>query len=270
MFNAEFLDLGQLAKAIPDGSILGIPADYGGVSIAATLALIRRGARDLSLVAAPVSGLQADLLIGAGAVRQLEAAAVSLGEYGFAHRFTGALKDGSLRMQDATCPALHAGFQAAEKGVPFLPLRGILGSDLLKLRPDWKVIQNPLADEPDPIVLVPAIRPNVALFHAPLADRHGNVWIGVRRELMTLAHAARRTFVTVEALFEGNLLEDPLRAAGTLPHLYVDGVSHAPKGAWPLAFADHYPADHAALSRYAEESRSQEGFDVLLKEWLHG
>jgi glutaconate CoA-transferase subunit A len=260
----------RLAETIPNGAHLAIPADYGGVAISVTLELIRRRVQDLSLVAAPVAGLQADLLIGAGTVRQLEAAAVSLGEYGFAHRFTAALKEGRLRMLDATCPALHAGFQAAEKGVPFLPLRGILGSDLLKLRPDWKVIQNPMTETDDPIVVVPAIRPDIALFHAPLADRHGNVWVSVRRELITLAHAAQRSLVSVEAIFEGNLLEDPLYAPGTLPHPYVEAVAHAPKGTWPLAFAGHYEADHAALSRYAETSRTQEGFEAILKEWLHG
>lgn len=265
----DFQSARDLAAAIPDGALLAVPADYGGVSIAVTLELIRRNARDLSLVAAPVSGLQADLLIGAGAVTQLEAAAVSLGEYGFAQRFTAALKDGSLRLKDATCPAMHAAFQAGEKGVPFLPLRGILGSDLLKLRPDWRVIQNPLAEQPDPIVLIPAIRPDIALFHAPLADRHGNVWIGLRRELATLAHAARRSLVTVEALFDGNLLEDPLRAPGTLPHLYVEQIALAPNGAWPLGFGEH-PADHAALSRYAAASRSAEGFQQIVTEWLNG
>ena len=64
-----------------------------------------------------------------------------------------------------------------------MPLRGILGSDLVRYRPDWRVIDNPFADD-DPILVVPAIRPDVALFHAVRADRAGNVWIGVRRELM--------------------------------------------------------------------------------------
>ena len=85
-------------------------------------------------------------------------------------------------MKDATCPALHAAFQAAEKGVPFMPLRGLIGSDLLAHRPDWKVIDNPFDDD-DPIVLLPALKPDVALFHAPIADRDGNVWIGRDREL---------------------------------------------------------------------------------------
>lgn len=261
------IDLDNLVQAIPDGALLGIPAEYGGVAMAATFALIRRGVRGLRLVCAPTSSLQADVLIGAGAVAEIETAGVSLGEYGQAERFRVALRSGAVAIRDATCPALHAGFQAAEKGVPFLPLRGILGSDLLVHRSDWRVIQNPLAADPDLIVAVPAIRPDVALFHAPLADTFGNVWVGVRRELSTLAHAARRTLVTVEQVVPGNLLDDPLRAPGVLPHLYVEAVAEVPGGAWPLAFRD-MAADAGALARYADASRTQAGFDALLGEWL--
>ena len=111
-------------------------------------------------------------------------------------------------MMDATCPALHAALQAAEKGVPFMPLRGLIGSDVLKYRDDWKVIDSPFGNA-DPIVLLPAIKPDVALFHAPMADRFGNVWIGRQRELVTMAHAAEKTIVTVEKIHDGNLLDDP-------------------------------------------------------------
>src|SRR5215213_2203603 len=147
--------------------------------------------------------------IGAGSVETLETSAVSLGEFGLAPRFTAAILAGSIRMKDATCPALHAAFQAAEKGVPFMPLRGLIGTDVLKNRPDWKVVDNPFEEShetSDPIVLLPAIKPDVALFHAPMADRDGNVWIGRQRELKTMAHAAEKTIVTVEKIFDGNLL----------------------------------------------------------------
>src|SRR6185295_16366036 len=174
---------------IADGCVLAVPRESSGVPMAATRALIRRGVRRLHLIALPTSTLQADLMIGAGLVETLETSAVSLGEFGLAPRFTAAILAGSIRMKDATCPALHAAFQAAEKGVPFMPLRGVLGSDVLKRRPDWQVIDNPFGNG-DPILLLPAIRPDVALFHAPMADRDGNVWIGRQRELVTMAHAA--------------------------------------------------------------------------------
>jgi glutaconate CoA-transferase subunit A len=255
---AKLATLAELADAVPDGARLAIPADYGGPSMLATFALVKRGDRGLRLVTAPSSGIQADILIGAGAVAEIETAGVSLGEYGMAERFRQAALSGRVLVRDATCPALHAAFQAAEKGVPFLPLRGLLGTDLLASRPDWHVIQNPLAEEPDPIVLIPAIHPDVALFHAPLADARGNVWVGVRRELMTLAHASRATLVTAEAIHDGDLLEDPVLAPGTLPHLYVDKVALAPGGTWPLG-------DARALAAYAQASRTEAGF----KDWLH-
>src|SRR5215475_6404837 len=160
----------QLAKSIDeviepirDGCLLVVPREVSGVPMGATRALIRRGVKRLHLVTLPTSTLQADLLIGAGVVETLETSAVSLGEFGPAPRFTAAILAGAIHMRDATCPALHAQFQAAEKGVPFMPLRGLIGSDLMAHRPDWKVADNPFANN-DPIVLLPALRPDVVLF----------------------------------------------------------------------------------------------------------
>jgi glutaconate CoA-transferase subunit A len=260
--------LDEALAPITDGCVLAVPREVSGVAMAATRTLIRRGVKRLHLVALPTSSLQADLLIGAGCVETLETSAVSLGEFGPAPRFTAAVTSARIRIKDATCPALHAAFQAAEKGVPFMPLRGLIGSDVLAHRPDWKVIDNPFGND-DPIVLLPAIRPDVALFHAPLADRNGNVWIGRDRELATMAHAAAKTVVTVETLHDGNLFDDPRLAAGTLGGFYLESVAVAPKGAWPLGLADHYPADAAHLAEYAGMAASDEGFAAYLDRHVH-
>ena len=156
----------------------------------ATRALIRRGVKRLHLIALPTSSLQADLLIGAGCIATLETSAVSLGEFGPAPRFTAAItrapsacttRPARRSMPRSRRPrrrALHASARAHRLG-------------LLEHRPDWHVIDNPFGND-DPIVLLPALKPDVALFHAPLADRDGNVWIGRDRELATMAHAASR------------------------------------------------------------------------------
>lgn len=264
---ADFLFLDKLAASVPDGSLLALPPDYSGCALSAVRALIRRGVRDLRLLGVPQMGLQADLLIGAGCVASVESAAVTMGELGLAPRFTAAVKAGAIEIRDSTCPAIHAGLQAAEKGLPFMPLRGILGSDLLTYRPDWRVIDNPCAVDdgnPDPIVLLPAIKPDIALFHAPLADRHGNVWIGVRRELMTMAHAAVATLVTVERVTDENLLDDERAAAGTIPALYVSGIAEAQSGAWPLGLWGCYPPDHGHLKTYVDAARGEDGFVAYL------
>jgi glutaconate CoA-transferase subunit A len=262
------MDLDALAARIPDGAKLALSADYySGCAMAAVRRLIARGARDLHLIGVPTLGFQADMLIGAGCVRTVECAAVTIGEYGPAPRFVAAVKAGAIRVIDGTCPAIHAGLQAAEKGIPFMPLRGIIGSDLVAHRNDWTIADNAFAEN-DPILLVKAIQPDVALFHAALADRHGNVWIGVRRELMTAAHAAKATLVTVEEIVDGDLLADDRWAAGTIPALYITAVAEVKNGAWPLGLRGRYPADAEHLKTYVEMAQTVDGFQRYLERFV--
>src|SRR5579872_3867897 len=255
--NGKLQSLEEALALIADGASLAVPADYAGVAMEATRALIRRGVQGLHLVTLPTSGLQAELLIGAGSVASIETSAVGFGELGFAPRFTAAVREGRILLLDATCPAIHAGLQASEKGNPFAPLRGIIGSDLLARRPDWKVIDNPFGKD-DPIVLLPAIRPDVALFHAPMADRQGNVWVGRRRDLFTLAHAAAVSIATVERIYDGNLMEDERLAPATIPAVYIGAVAVAPRGAWPMRL--DYPEDTAHLREYLTLAATEDGF----------
>lgn len=252
----------DLAARIPNGAKIALPPDYSGCAMTVVAHLMRRPVRGLHIVAVPQGGFQVDQLIGAGCVARIEAAAVTLGEFGLAPRFTAALRAGTIEIMDATCPALQAGLQASEKGIPFMPLRGIIGSDLLRVRPDWKVINNPMAaaGQCDPIVALPAIRPDIAVFHAAKADRDGNVWIGVRRELMLMAHASKQAFVTVDEIVDDNLLHDPALAAGTIPALYIHAIALAPNGAAPVGLAGHYAPDRKALKAYADAAKTDEGF----------
>jgi glutaconate CoA-transferase subunit A len=261
-------DAEAIAAEIPDGALIGLPPDYSLPAMEVVRALIRRRARGLKLLGVPVLGFSADLLIGAGCVAEVETSAVSLGEAGLAPRFTEAAQKGEIRIRDATCPAIHTALQASEKGVPFMPLRGVLGSDLVSGRADWKVLQNPFAQGEDALLYVPAIAPDVALFHARWADAAGNVWIGRRKEVATMAHAAKRTFVTFEELRAGDMLEDELLAPGVLAAVYIEAVAPARRGAWPLGVADVYGIDDAHLARYARTARTREGFQRYLDEFV--
>lgn len=258
--------LDALAARVPDGAFVALPPDNSLCPVALVRALIRRRVRDLRLLGVPISGFATDLLIGAGCVASLTTSAVTLGEAGLAPRFTAAMKAGALHLTDATCPAVHTALQAAEKGVPFMPLRGMIGTDLISQRPDWTIIDNPFADGSDPIVLVPALSPDLALIHAAMADRFGNVWVGRRRELATIAHAARATLVTAERIVEGNLMEDERLAPGVIASLYVSAVAVAERGAWPLGLLDLYGADAAHIDAYAKAARTDEGFRAYLAE----
>ncbi len=261
----RLMDLESLAARVPDGSRLAMPPDNSLPSVALAKALIRRGARGLRLVGVPTSGFATDMLVGAGCVAEVETSAVSLGEAGFAPRFSAALKAGEILMKDATCPAIHTMLQAAEKGVPFMPLRGIIGSDILAHRPDWKVIDNPFAEAGgDPIVLLPALQPDFGVFHAVMADSRGNVWLGRKRECATIAHASRASLVTVERVVEGDFLADETLAPGCISATYIDGIAIAERGARPVALLDEYRMDTAYISDYARMAKTAEGF----REWL--
>jgi glutaconate CoA-transferase subunit A len=258
-----------LAAQVPDGAKIAVPHDTLGVAMETTRALIRRGIRDLHIVCVPVAGLQVDLLIGAGCVGTLETSAITFGEHGTPQRFHDALKRGAIRLLDATCPAIHAALEAGRKDIPFIPLRGLLGSDLMLHRPDWKIIDNPFAKN-DPIALLPAIRPDFAVFHAPYADRDGNVFIGRRRELATMTQASTKgALVTVEEVRDVDLLASEETAAGTLPAIYVAHAAIAKHGAWPCGLWDLYPTDEPHMRRYGELARSADGFARYLDEFVH-
>jgi glutaconate CoA-transferase subunit A len=260
-------DADAIAAQIADGSSIGLPPDYSPVAMEVVRALVRRKARNLKLIGVPVLGLCADILIGAGCVKELETSAVTLGEAGLAPRFTAAAEQGSLKIIDATCPMIHTGLQATEKGVPFLPLRGVLGSDLVKHHPDWKTIDNPYA-KGDPILLAKAIVPDVALFHARWADEAGNVWVGRRGELATIAHASKAGYVTYEELKKGDMLEDEILAPGCIGSVYISAVAPAPRGAWPLGVPGMYGIDDAHVQQYARLAKTAAGFQQYLDEFV--
>ncbi len=266
----SIISVEEMAASIEAGASLGVPADYSGVPMEATRELIRQGTGGLHLFCLPSTTIQGDMLIGADCVSSVETAAVTLGEFGRAPRFSQAVEKGKLVIKDSTCPALHAQLQATEKSVPFMPLRGIIGSDIIKHREDWKVINNPFGEGEEPIVLLPATKLDVTLFHAASADRRGNIWIGRRRELSTLVHASKRVLVTVEKIVDEDFFETEEKSAGALPAFYIEAIAEAPKGAWPCGLQDIYSVDADEMRLYAEMAATDSGFRNFLDTRVFG
>ena len=270
MVNFTQITVKDIAKEVKDNCLLGIPADYSGVPMSVTIEIIKNNTKGLRLYCLPLTTIQGDMLIGAGCVSEIETAAVTLGEYGQAPRFQDAIENSKIKIKDSTCPALHAQLQATEKSVPFMPLRGILGSDLYKNRNDWSVINNPMSSKTndEKIVILPAVQLDILIFHASKADINGNVQIGRRRELATLAHASKKVFVTVEEIVDEDFFDCELKAAATLPSLYVDGISLARNGAWPCGLTDCYEIDGNEMNKYAKSAKNQETFDEYMRDFI--
>ena len=261
-------DVDTLAARVPDGASMTVhKGDERDVPMALAHALVRRGVRGLHVItlptaAYPASGMMVDLLIGAGCVDSVETSGISLHELGAAPRFTQAVKSGRLKVLDATCPAVYAALQAGAKGQPFAPLRGLIGSDLLRHRGDYRVIDNPFAPG-DPIVVVPAINADVAIFHADMADAEGNVWIGRDRDRLLAAHAADTVLVTVDRRVPGCFFDDEALAAGTIPAELIHGLAVVPGGGAPY-LADGRP-DLAEVRRYQQAALDDAGFQAWLR-----
>lgn len=258
--------LGDVVSRIEDGASLCLAPDYSGCSFAFIKMLIRQSARKLHLIGCPHLGLQAELLIASGCVASIETAAIGLGEAGQAPAFAKAYREGTIDVFESTCPAIHSALQASEKGVPFFPVASVLGSDLIKARPDWRVIDDPFGQ--GQILAVPAIKPDFALFHAPLADRDGAVWIGVRRELMLMAHASTASFVSVEAVQSQSLIGDKQLASGTIPSMYIDCVEAIPDGAKPGGLFGQYSADQDWLERYLQAAKDPSALTRFIDQWV--
>lgn len=282
MSAALWLDVDALAAQVPDGASVTVhKGDEPDVPMALARALIRRGVRGLHLVtlptaAYPASGMMVDLLIGAGCVASVETSGISLHELGAAPRFSQAVKTGRLKVIDATCPAVYAGLQAGAKGQPFAPLRGLVGSDIQRHRADYRVIANPFAAPgalpvdgvADPIVLVPAINADVAIFHVAKVDAEGNAWIGRDRDRLLAAHAANTVLVTAEAQVPGCFFDDEALAAGVIPAPYITAIALAPGGCAPMGLDGRTDLD--AVRRYQQAALSDEGFAEYLRREVYG
>jgi glutaconate CoA-transferase subunit A len=220
----------------------------------------------LRLILAPGGAVNADLLIGAGAVASVEMGNVLLGELGFAPCFTRLAQAGRLEVRDSACPVVLAGLQAGAMGLPFLPFRGLLETDTIRLHPEWKVGPNPF-DPGEEILLIPPIVPDVAAFHARKADRFGNALAAGTGDARLLAQAAKGTIVTAEEVVDHNLMDELDRNA-LISGIYVTAVVPAPLGAYPGGCAGFYEADHGHLREYAAAARTEEGFHAYLGRFI--
>lgn len=152
--------------------------------------------------------------------------------------------------------------------VPFVPVRGLLGTDYMKIRPDFKQIPNPY-DPGEPIVIVPAIAPDVAVFHGYQGDRFGNVVASPATDSKLIVQASRRAVATVEEIVDGDLSAQPVKGA-LIPGIHVSAVVHAPRGAHPLSCRGRYDVDRDHLREYIVAAQSDGTFKHYLDRYVLG
>lgn len=262
--------LEDAAELVADGTLLAV----GGLSLNCTpmafcRELVRASRRDLELVAV-VSGMSTDWLIAAGCVRKLIMGLTSFEGFGLAPHFRLAAQRGTIEVQEFSEHTLICALQAATAGVPFMPTRAGLGTDMPALHPDrtWEMVDERSGQR---FLACAALRPQVAVIHVHEADRFGNarmhpklVWFDTE-----LVKAAERVIVTAERIVDNaEFRAAPERTA--IPGYAVDHVIEAPRGAWPTACWPEYPYDGAFFADYQRAARDPETFAAFFAEHVGG
>jgi glutaconate CoA-transferase subunit A len=256
------------AALVADGAIVALG---GGLSARLPMALVRELIRQrrtgLHLVGSAHS-IDVDMLVGAGAVRRCEESYVGFEQdLGLAPAYRRAAEEGTIEVAESCCATILAQLRAAEMGVPFLPVRGVRGSDIAALHPEYAEITCPFTGEA--LVAVPALRPDVALLHAPSGDRYGNLHLEQPYVLdERFASASRMVIATVDELVS---TEQAAASGVTIPGHLVAAVTVAPFGAHPASCYPRYAYDRSHLREYVTAAQSgPDGLEKYLETYVRG
>ena len=258
-----------IQRFVPDGATVLMGAALESlIPFAAGHEILRQGRRDLTLVG-PISDILFDQLMGAGCVRGIITAWVGNVSAGLGHNYRRAAEEGipcPIEIQDHSNLSLALALQAGAMGVPFIPTKTLLGTDLLKTNPTLREWVVPWTGER--LVLVPALQPDVAILHVQRADPEGaahcwgNLGVGVEAAL-----ASRCLILIAEEIVSAEVIRsDPNRVL--VPPIKVRAVVHEPYGAHPSPVQGYYNRDHAFYHEYHLATRTVEGFAGWAQQWI--
>ncbi len=204
-------------------------------------------------------------------MRQVTAAWVGNVSAGLAHAYRRAMEQGIPRriaVRDHTNFTIAQALLAGALGAPYIPTRTLLGSDILKANDTFIQARSPL--DGSPLVLVPAVRPDVAVLAVQRADEDGNAHLwgpwGVSQEAVL---AARAVLVLADEIVPRAIIaSDPNRTI--VPGFKVSAVVHEPGACHPSPLQGRYARDHSFYHDYHAATRTAAGFDAWIAEWVSG
>lgn len=258
-----------IARYVPDGASVAMSLALEPlIPFAAGHEIIRQQKRRLTLIG-PISDILFDQLIGAGCVERVRAAWIGNVSEGLGHCYRRAAEKGIPRpliIEDYSNYTIGLALLAGALGSPYIPTRSLLGSDIARQNPTFRHEQSPF--DSTPLLLVPAIRPDVTIVHVQRSDEDGNAHLwgssGVCEEAML---AARDVILVAEEIVPREVIvSDPNRVLG--PSFKVRAVVHEPWGAHPSPVQGYSNRDHAFYHEYHERTRTLESFEDWLHEWV--
>jgi len=245
--------------------------------------IVRQKVRNLHLVCHS-NGQALDVLIGAGCVKRLEIAYGGNGRYApTCIRFKSSIERGEIEFEDYSNFQMSLRFLAGSLGIPFISTKSGLGSDILRhegfatatrqepkvAKKKFALLQNPFTEDEDPVVLLPALTPDVALIHAQYVGEDGTVRIkGLTFADLEQAKSADVVIVSCETILSrAAIRSDPDQ--NSLPAFMVDAIVPLPYGAHPTACFGFYDYDPRHLNLYKTAAADDVRFQSYLAEWIY-
>lgn len=268
----KLMDLKEAVTAfVKDGDsiVLGAALE-NAIPFAATHELIRHGLKGLNMVA-PISDISTDMLIGAGCVTEVTGSWVGNVSAGLGHNFRRAAEKGEphpIKINDYSNFTIGMALFGGAYGLPYIAVKSLLGSDILKSNKQLQLADNPFTDGPDPVVLVPALKPDVAFLCMQRADRFGNAhyWgsYGLTQEASI---AAEKIIVLADEIVGAEVIaSDPGRVV--IPGFGVNAVCHIPAACHPAPLIGRWQRDNEFFHEYHQQTRDPDDFQKWCDEWV--
>jgi len=257
-----------ISRSVADGSSVALGLALEGlIPFAAGHEIIRQGMRELTLIG-PISDILFDQMIGAGCVRKVIAAWVGNVITGSGYNFRRAVEEEQIEVEDHSNLSVTMALLAGSLGIPFMPLRSALGTDLFQTNPAFKEMSCPYTGQK--LATVAALNPDVAIAHVQRADEEGNAHLWGSTGISKVAVQAARYVILVAEEIVGRevVTSDPNRTF--CPGFRVSAVVHEPWGAHPSPVPGCYRRDHQRFIDYSAQTQKAEGFQQWLERWVLG
>jgi len=262
-----------ISKFVNPGDFIFIGGYICRTPFAAIHEIIRQHKNNLTITRSNAAD-DFDMMIGAGLVKRFIGTFLSLGIYGLGRCYRRSMEKGiphKIEVEEYTNLSLPMMLMAGSMGMPFVPVKDMVGTDLLNVRSfmgenKYKMIDSPFDGKPT--LLVPALKPDVAIIHVQQADEYGNaqMW-GIGGDCRVGANAAGKVIVSCERIVGREIIgKDPSRTI--VPSFKVVAVTEEPFGAHPGYTPGFYDVDFGFGYQYQQASNSVEGFENFLKEWV--
>ncbi len=267
----KIAELDQLVREIPDGSEIALGSfAIARNPIAFTNELIRQKKRNLKIYGI-IGSMDADMLVGAGCVEEYSYGGGSLDRFGRINRVNEALEKNSVRIFEYSGLSLSMRFLAGCSGIPFIPTKTLLGTDILKnlLAKGAPVALGTCPFTGEKTVVLQKLQPEYAVLHAHAADERGNIILKGPIWDEELAKSAKKLIVTVEQIVSNEFVKRNPELV-KVPNIYTYAIARIPFGAFPTSLFKEYDYDGDFISMYAEVNKKQETFDEFLKKYIFG